>query len=167
MAWRLKCSDCPKWNFFSKSNKMFVYLLAPFILQNVKRIFWADPELSGCGIFSHKMAHLIWTNFFCYKPLLSLSSTCWSFLLCKIYNKFLWMIQSCEDAPFLDPKWFIYSNHFFFWQIINIIFTLKLVPFIVQNFKKVLPVVPELWGWAIFGHTMAHFPKWEFFQKTC
>ena len=28
-------------------------------------------------------------------------------------------------------------------------------------------MVPELWGRTIFGPNMAHFTKWEFFQKTC
>ena len=64
MASRLKRSNCPKWNFFSKNNKIFIYLLAPFILQNLKRILRPDPELSGCAIFGHKIAHLSWTKFF-------------------------------------------------------------------------------------------------------
>ena len=41
-----------------------MYLLSPFILQNLKRIFRADPELSGCAIFRHKMTHLSWTKIF-------------------------------------------------------------------------------------------------------
>ena len=85
--------------FFSKNNKIFMYLLAPFILQIFKRILRADPELSGCVIFGNKMAHLFWTNFFWYKPLLLLLSTCWPFALCKIYKKFLQRIQSYEDGP--------------------------------------------------------------------
>ena len=63
MASRLKRSNCPKWNFFSKNNKIFMHLLAPFILQNFKRILRADPELPGCAIFRHKMAHFPWTKF--------------------------------------------------------------------------------------------------------
>ena len=53
----------------------------------------------------------------------------------------------------------------FFWKIINIILIYLLAPFIVQNFKKILPADPELWGCTIFGPKMAHFPKWEFFRK--
>ena len=64
MASRLKRSNRPKWNFFLKNNKIFMYLLAPFILQNFKRILRVDPELSGCAIFGHKIAHLSWTIFF-------------------------------------------------------------------------------------------------------
>ena len=74
--------------------------LAHFILQNFKRIVRADPELLGCAIFGHKMAHLPWANFFWYKPILLLSSTCWPFSLCKIYKK-LW------GCRILGSKWSI------------------------------------------------------------
>ena len=57
------------------------------------------------------------------------------------------------------------ETNFFFWKIINIILIYLLAPFIVQNFKKILPADPELWGCAIFGPKMAHFPKWEFFFR--
>ena len=33
-------------------------LLAPFILQNFKKILRTNPELWGCAIFGHEMAHL-------------------------------------------------------------------------------------------------------------
>ena len=51
MASRLKRSNCRKWIFFLKNNKILIYLLFPFILQNLKRILRADPESSGCAIF--------------------------------------------------------------------------------------------------------------------
>ena len=151
MASRLKRSNCPEWNFFLKNNKIFMCLLAPFILQNLKRIVRADPELSGCAIFGHKMAHLFWTFFFFwYKPLL-LSSTCWPFSLCKIYKKLLQLIQSCEDAPVWTQNG-PFAPQLFFWKIINIILVWLLAPFIVQDFKKILPADPELWSCAILGH---------------
>ena len=74
-------------------------------------------------------------------------------------KKFLQQIQSYEDVPFLDPK------QIFFWKIINIILIYLLAPFIVQNFKKILPADPQLWGCAVFGPKMVHFPKWEFFFR--
>ena len=64
MASRLKRSNFPKRNFFLKNNKIFMHLLYPFILQNLKRILRADSELSGCALFRHKMAHLSGTKFF-------------------------------------------------------------------------------------------------------
>ena len=91
-----------------------MYLLAPFILQNFKKILRADPELWGCAIFGPKMAHLSWTKFFWYKPLLLLSSTYWPFSLCKIFKKLFEQIQSHEDVPFLGPKWPICPNKNFF-----------------------------------------------------
>ena len=36
----------------------FIYLLALFIVQNLKKILTADPELSGYAIFGPKMVHL-------------------------------------------------------------------------------------------------------------
>ena len=72
--------------FFSRktTNKIFMHQLAPFILENFKKILRVDPELIACAIFGSKMAHLSWTEFFWYKPLLLLSSTYWPFSLRKI-----------------------------------------------------------------------------------
>ena len=73
------------------------------------------------------------------------------------------MIQSYDNSQFLDPKWPVCPK-FFSWKIINIILIYLLAPFTVQNFKKILPADLELWGCAIFGPKMAHFPKREFFS---
>ena len=81
-------------------------------------------------------------------------------------KKIIQQIQSYEDAPFLGSKWSICSLKIFFWKIIDIILIYLLAPLIVQNFYKILPVDPELWGCAIFGPKMAHFPKWEFFSEN-
>ena len=45
---------------------------------------------------------------------------------------------------FLGQKWYIYPKQFFFWKIINITYIYLLTPFIVKNFKKILPTDPEL-----------------------
>ena len=76
----------PQMTFFSwkTTNKIFMYLLAPFALQDFLKILRADPELWGCVIFGPKVTHLSWTKFFGYKPLLLLLSTYWPFSLCKI-----------------------------------------------------------------------------------
>ena len=117
----------PQMIFFlkkKKTNKIFKYLLATFILQNFKNILRADPELSGCAIFGPKMAHLSYTKLFWYKPLLLLSFILWSFSLCKILKKFLqrmqsyWPLSFCkilkkflkpiqiyEDVPFSGTKY--------------------------------------------------------------
>ena len=48
-------------------------------------------------------------------------------------KKFLQRIQNYDDAPFLDQKWSICSNSFF-WKIITIILIYILAPLIAQNF---------------------------------
>ena len=63
----------PKWSispnlfffFFEKMiNIIFIYLLAPFNVQNSKQILPANPELRGCAIFGPKMAYLPNWEFF-------------------------------------------------------------------------------------------------------
>ena len=79
-------------------------------------------------------------------------------------KKFLQQIQSYENAPFLGPKWFIFPNNFFFffWKIINIILIYLLAPFIVQNFKKILPVIRMCNFWA----QNSPFPQMRIFRKS-
>ena len=52
--------------FFSRktTNKIFMHLLGPFVLQNFKKILRADPELRRCSILGPKMTHLSWTKSF-------------------------------------------------------------------------------------------------------
>ena len=84
---------------------------------------------------------------------------------CAKFTKFLQWIQSYEDAPFLRPIWSICLN-FFFWKTVNIILIYLLATLIMQNFIKILPADPELWGCATFGPKMTHFPKWEVFPEN-
>ena len=53
-------------NFFLEKQlkKIFMYLLAPFILHNFRKTLTVNPELRGCAIFGPKIAHLSWTKFF-------------------------------------------------------------------------------------------------------
>ena len=57
---KVKKIKLPPNEFFSRktTNKIFMSLLAPFTLQNFKKLLRADPELWGCAIFGPKMAHL-------------------------------------------------------------------------------------------------------------
>ena len=105
-------------------------------------------------------------NFFLKKQLIKFSCTYWPLSFCKILKKFLGLIQSYEDVPFSGPKWpicheqnFFGTNHYYY-------FHLPIGPFHCAKFKKILPADPELWGCAIFGPKMAHFPKWEFFSEN-
>ena len=69
---------CPQFSFL-KEIIIFIYLLAPFILQNFQKILWANPELWGCAIFRFLLNKMFWR-----KPLLLFSSTYWPFSLGKI-----------------------------------------------------------------------------------
>ena len=136
----------PQMNFFWKTtNNIFMYLLAPVILQNLKKIC---PEQNFFGTNHYYYFHLPIGPFHCAK-----------------FKKILTMDPELWGCATFGPK-MVQLPQKIFWKIINIIPIYLLAPFIRQNFKKVLPVDPELWGRAIFGPKMAHFPKWEFFQKT-
>ena len=134
------------------TNKIYMYLLASFILQNFKKILRADvpfwgPKWSICppkGFFGtnhYYYFHLPIGRFHCTK-----------------YKKFLLWIQNYENAPFWGPIWSICPKQNFFGEIIDIILIYLLASFIVQNFKN-FPADPQLWECAIFGPKMAHFPK--------
>ena len=143
-----------------------MYLLATFILQNLKKILRADPELWGCAIFRVQNGPFVLNKFFWYKPLLLLSSNYWPFSLCKILK------NSCRSRVMRMCRFWVQNgpfapNNIFFWKITNMILIYLLAPFTVQNFKKILPAEPKLWGYANFESKIAQFPKWEFFQKTC
>ena len=127
-----------------------MYLLAPFILQNFKKILRADPELWGCAIFGPKMAHLSWTKFFWYKPLLLLSSAYWPFLLSRTSKNSYSRPRVMRMHHFWAQNDPFTPNKTFFWNIISIIPIYLLSPFIVQNFEKILPADPELLGFPIF-----------------
>ena len=101
MASRLKRSNCLN-EFFPKNNKIFMYLLALFIVQNLQKIFTADPKMWGCPIFGPKMVHLP-------QP----------FSLCKISKKSFQRIQSYEDVQLLGIKWPIWANEIFFRKPVN------------------------------------------------
>ena len=131
-----------------------MYLLAPFILQNVKKNSWGQSRAMTMCYFRDQNGPFIIKIFFWYKPLLLLPSTYWPFSLCKILK------NSYGGSRVMR------MHQIFFWKIINIILIYLLAPFIGQNLKKILPADPELWGCAIFGPKMAHFPKWEFFSEN-
>ena len=49
-------------------NIIFIYLLAPFIVQSFKEFLTTDPDSRGCAIFGPKMAHLPKREFFHKTP---------------------------------------------------------------------------------------------------
>ena len=99
-----------KWDFFFRKNinTIFMYLLAPFIVQNFKNIRRANPKLWGCAIFRPKMACLLWKIIFLRKSISkpcrvhSCLSTCKKSELganpliryCQLKNTEIWLIES-------------------------------------------------------------------------
>ena len=103
-------------------------------------------------------------KFFWQKPLLLLSSNYWSSSLWiffkKSYNRY--RVMMCHFWVQNDP---FAPNKFFLDKIVNIIFLYVLVPFIVQNFKKILPADPELWDASLLGLKWPICPNEIFFIK--
>ena len=60
--------------FWKIINIILIYLLAPFIVQNLKKILPADPELRGCAIFGPKMAYFPKSEIFSENLLMGLAS---------------------------------------------------------------------------------------------
>ena len=109
----------PQTNFSRKiASKISLHLLAPFILQNFKKILGAHPEFRECAIFGPKMIHLSWTKFFWYKPLLLLSSTYWPFSICKILKKSYSGSRIMMTRPF-GPKMIQFPKSEFFRKPFN------------------------------------------------
>ena len=153
--------------FFSQktTNKIFMYLLSPFIVQNFKKVLRADPELWDVPFLGPKWP-ICPENFFWYKPLLLLSSTYWPFSLCKILKKFLEPIQSCEMCHFWDQngpfvlKIFFGTNHYCYFHLpIGLFHCAKLK-------KKILQLIQSyedapFWGpkWSICPDQFIFFGK--------
>ena len=129
MAWRLKRSNCPKWFSRKTTNKIFMYILAPSILQNFLKV----PELWGCAIFGPKIAHLSWTKIFWYKALLLPSSTYWPFSLCKIQKNSYSGSGVMRMCHFWVQNYPFAPNKNFFWKIIDFILIYLLAPTILGN----------------------------------
>ena len=103
---KAKKINLPQMNFFLKkqtTNKIFMYPLALFILQNFEKILRANPELwdvpFSCPKWSicPKQFFLVLTIIITFIYLLALSTV-------QNLKKLLQQIESYEDVPFLAPK---------------------------------------------------------------
>ena len=136
-----------------------MYLLAPFILQNFKKILRADPKLWGCHF---RAQNLSWAIFFWYNHYyfhLPISPFHCAKLKKNSYSKsrvmrmhYFW----AQNGPFAPNNFFLEKN-------INIIFIYLLsTPFIVQNFKKILTAD----SYTILGPKRPIWLNENFFLKT-
>ena len=98
----------------------FIYLLALFIVQNLKELLQQIQSYEDVPFFGSKMVHLPQTFFFSLENYLYNSHLPISPFHCaKIFKNFFQWIQSCEDAQFLGTKWFISPNEIFFTKSVN------------------------------------------------
>ena len=97
----------------------FIYLLALFIVQNLKKFLQQIQSYEDAPFLGPKWSICLKQKIFWIKLSISFSSTYWSLSLCKILQKFLQWIQSYEDAPFQGPKQPIYPNENFFRKPFN------------------------------------------------
>ena len=91
----------------------FIYLLALFIVQNLKKFLQRIQSYEDVPFLGPKWS-ICPKQIFFGKLLISFSSTYQPLSLCKILKKFFQRIQSYEDAQFLGPKWPISPNENFF-----------------------------------------------------
>ena len=94
----------------------FIYLLALFMVQNLKKILQWIQSYEDVPFLGPKCSICPTQNFF-GKLLISLSPTYQPLSLCKILKKFLEPTQSQEDVQFLGPKWPTSPNENFFRKI--------------------------------------------------
>ena len=155
--------------FFWKKiiNIIFIYLLDRFILQNLKQILKPIQIYEDVPPSGPKYPNLFWTKLFgknyYYYFHLPIGPFHWAKFKKNSYSGSRVMRMHhfwAQNGPF--------ALNNYFWKIIKITLIYLLSPFIVQNFKKILPGDPELWGCAIFlGAKWPISLNETFFQKAC
>ena len=99
------------------TNKTFMYLLAPFILQNFKK-FLGPIQSYEDVLFSGPKWPICPEQIILVQTIITFIYLLALFIVQNL-KKFLQQIQSYENAPFLGPKWFIFQTNFFFFFLEN------------------------------------------------
>ena len=118
-----------------------MYLIAPFISAKLKKLelihSYEDVPFSGSKWLNCPEQNFFGTNHYYYFHL-----PIGPFHCAKLKKVLTMYLELCGCAIF-GPKMVHLPQTIFFWKIL-IILIYVLAPFIVQNFKKTLPVDPEL-----------------------
>ena len=141
-----------------------MHLLAPFILENLKKRLRADGELWGyamchCAIFREKI-FLVEIIVITFIFLLALFTA-------KNFKNFWQRIQSYEDNPIFETKMVHLTQTNFWGRNYYYLFHLPISSFHSAKLKKkILPADPDLRGCALLGPKMAYFPKWKCYLEN-
>ena len=127
------------------------------------------PELWGCIMFGPKMVHLPHTIFFWKQSLMSISSTYWPLLLCKILKKLpeIWGCICFGPKIAYFPK-----SEFFFSKAVNKPLFLSFEPIYVPKFKVWYSSTNEILTikeyWNLIGQEHFLVVTWEpDFSQAC
>ena len=144
-----------------------MYLSAPLFCKILKKFLVPSQSYEGCHFRAQNGPFVLNKTFSGTKPLSLLSSTYWSFSLCKIKKTFLQQIQSSEDVPFLGPKWSICPPKFFFGKLLIPSSSIYQPLSLCKIFQKNFPRIQSYEDAQFLGPKWPISPNENFFQKTC
>ena len=154
-------------NFFLEKqlfsqNKMFMYLLVPFILQNFKKTLWADSQ--DVPFLGLKWPFLT-NKFFLVQTIIITLIHLLALFIVQNLQHFLQRIQTSEDAPFLAPKWSICPKQIFFGKLL-ISFSSTYQPLsLCKIFKKFFQQIQSYEDAQFLGPKWPISPNEKFFRK--
>ena len=85
----------------------------------LKKILWGWSRVKMIRHFRDQNGQFFMENFFWYKPLSLLSSTYWSFSLCKIEKKNLTTDPELCECAIFGPKIVHLPQTIFFWKLLK------------------------------------------------
>ena len=137
------------------TNKIFMYLLAPFILQNFYKKMSElirEPFLGPKQPICPEQNFMVQTIVITFIYLLAV-------FIEQNLKKFLQRIQNYDGVPFLAPKWSIFPKHFIFLENYHYHSHLPISPFYCTKFKKNTSNESRVMRMCNLWAKMAHFPK--------
>ena len=136
------------------------------IMKEIMSWLFKDPINIDLAQFDHAQSNSTeWPQ--SWKDQIKFSCTYEPLSFCKIFKKFLELIQSYEDVPFSASKWSICPEQIFLVQTIIITLIYLLGLFIVQNLKKFIQPIQSCDNEQFLGPKWPISPDDNFFQKTC
>ena len=157
-------------NFLVKIiNITSICTLAPFSVQNFKKILRVDPELWRWTIFGSKLVHLPQTRTFLRKVVNTIFIYLLNPFIVLSFKGFLMWIQSYEDVPFLDPKWaYLPKRIFFFRKTLFLSFMPIYIPKTKFRYQSINDILTIKEYWNLIGWESLLSITWEScFSQAC